>query len=328
MNVKTLGDTHLGRVFHNGVPLHRRGDRERMVWAQFERELNDVEGVDVHIQMGDLFDKFQVSPNVVYRAAMMYRTASAAHPDVLYCINRGNHDASRDLERVSAYQMFAMMVGTEILVVEDKPIRIGNKLRADGEPGIVVIPWHPVLNATELVMEHAAEIQWTYGGVAYGHWDVVDIVNDKENMIPARLLSSLGVTRAVTGHDHNARELVIDGLPVTVTGSMQPYSHAEDPDEQIYVTRSLAEVLADPDAYKDKALRIVLGPTEVLDTPIDCLQLQVGREKDAGAEAIQVEFEVFDFDALYSQAVAEIGMTPAMATIVQERIEAERVARS
>lgn len=37
--VKSLGDVHLGRRFTQGVPLHRRGEREALVLAQFAAEL-------------------------------------------------------------------------------------------------------------------------------------------------------------------------------------------------------------------------------------------------------------------------------------------------
>ena len=39
MTVNTIGDPHLGRSFKTGVPLHRLGDREAMVWKEFERQL-------------------------------------------------------------------------------------------------------------------------------------------------------------------------------------------------------------------------------------------------------------------------------------------------
>jgi DNA repair exonuclease SbcCD nuclease subunit len=310
-----LGDTHLGKQFQAGVPLHRRGDREATQWADFEASLNHVSPGDLHIQVGDLFDKAYVGFNVIARTAQMYRDASKAHPDVVYIINRGNHDASRDLERVSAYRIFAMMMeGTEgVTVVEDVPMYVGN---------IMVVPWHPVKTALEMIEDMEGGVE-----VVTGHWDVVAI-GDTTNLIPAGRLLELGVKRAVTGHDHLARELVIEGLPVTVVGSMQPYSHAEDPAERIYVTRTLTEVLTAPDSFHDKCLRIVLEPTEVFDVVIDCLALSLQRGKDEGAEAVQVDFEEFDFEALLNQACAEIGLSTDMITTVSEKLEAERAAKT
>src|SRR4029079_4517459 len=77
------------------------------------------------------------------------------------------------------------------------------------------------------------------------------------------------------------------GVEVIVTGSMQPLAHGEDPEERLYITRSLAEVEADPEAYKDKCLRVDLKPGEVFDMEIDCLQLIVRRpEEELGDEAV------------------------------------------
>ena len=43
--IELLGDAHLGKPFIHGVPLHRRGDREKMVWADFERSISDTSAV-------------------------------------------------------------------------------------------------------------------------------------------------------------------------------------------------------------------------------------------------------------------------------------------
>ena len=48
---KLLGDCHLGKVFINNVPLHRRGDHEKIVWEEFRKQL-DPQGAEVHIKHG------------------------------------------------------------------------------------------------------------------------------------------------------------------------------------------------------------------------------------------------------------------------------------
>lgn len=107
--IKLLGDVHLGKRFKTNVPLHRRGDRERMQWAEFEAHLNDVEAGDVHIQVGDLFDEAIVPYGVIYRAAQTYARSAMLHPMVTYILYRGNHDASRDVEKVTAFQMLSLI---------------------------------------------------------------------------------------------------------------------------------------------------------------------------------------------------------------------------
>ena len=53
MTLQLIGDVHAGKKFEAGVPLHRRGDRERMQIEQFRAELAAVTGPVV--QAGDIF---------------------------------------------------------------------------------------------------------------------------------------------------------------------------------------------------------------------------------------------------------------------------------
>jgi DNA repair exonuclease SbcCD nuclease subunit len=306
MIVEYLGDCHLGKKFEAGVPLHRRGDREAMQLKEFQDNLLNTKA-ELHIQVGDLFDKFYVSFNVIWAAFEAYKAAIAANPKTTYALLAGNHDRSRDLERVSAFQIFTGLVRPlGVIVADEKPVNLGDH---------VLLPWHPVITAEEM----AEKI--TGGTVAVGHWD---IVMGDTNQIPVAILLAKGIKRAVTGHDHHQRTEQIGGVTVEVTGSMQPYSFAEDPDEVIYVTRTLAEVLADPEGFKDKALRITLGAEEVLDLQIDCLQLSIQRQKADETDLGEVNFEAFDLHALFNKARAEVGLDEAFGTTVLQKLEEER----
>jgi DNA repair exonuclease SbcCD nuclease subunit len=295
MKVHKLGDVHLGKRFENGVPLHRRGDREEMVWAQFERELNVP--CDLHIQMGDLFDKFVVPYTVVWRAAQLYIAAQEAHPKTTFVVLRGNHDASRDLEKVSAFQIFKGLVEhSGVVVVDEAPYQLA---------GHTFFPWHPVITAAEMVTG------WQ-GRYAYLHCDVV---MGEDNALPAALLKAQGFERTYTGHDHVKRELTMEGLDVHVVGSMQPYSHAEDRDEQLYVTITLDQIGED---YTNKCVRLVLTADHQLDEPIDCLQLTIQRLTED--VEVAVDFEEFDMKALFDEAVAATEMDPDFAKVVWARL--------
>ncbi len=107
--IEFLGDPHLGKPFIHGVPLHRRGDREKMVWADFERSISQT-SADVHINLGDLLDRPVVPYDVIVRAARIYAQAAEDQPETQFLILQGNHDVSRDLERVSAFDVFAEIV--------------------------------------------------------------------------------------------------------------------------------------------------------------------------------------------------------------------------
>lgn len=320
MTIKILGDVHLGKRWKNGVPLARRGDRERLQWAEFEAHLNDVEDAEAHVQVGDLFDEAVVPFGTIWRASRAYISAAQAHPDVEYFLYRGNHDASRDVEKVTAFQIFSALVADYVTVAQDEPVGF----ETEGGERHLFMPWHPVKTAAEMVEEYADLLGET--STIWGHWDVDGRQAESSNYIPARRLKELGVKRAITGHDHNKREEMIDGLPVWVTGSMQPLDHSQDADERLYVTCTLDYTLANLDSFKDKHLRVRLRPGEVLDVQVDCLQLTVVREgQEEEALALDVQFQEFDFEALLEQAITQVGLGDTVATAMRERLIEQRL---
>ena len=123
--------------------------------------------------------------------------------------------------------------------------------------GYWFFPWDPVRSATQLVTAHG-----TPAPCAFGHWD---ITGDDHNLIPVQELAAAAITNVYTGHIHLPQTFTRAGVEVIVTGSMQPMAHAEDRDERLYVTRSLAEVEAAPEAYRDKCLRVDLKLGEVFE---------------------------------------------------------------
>ena len=100
-------------------------------------------------------------------------------------------------------------------------------------------------------------------------------------------------------------------------------AHGEDPDERLYVTRSLPEVEADPEAYKDKCLRIDLRPGEVFDMEIDCLQLTVRRPEEELTEET-VDLGDFDMIALFNTAFEAEGVPEPFREKVIERYQSQR----
>ena len=110
-----------------------------------------------------------------------------------------------------------------------------------------------------------------------------------------------------------------------MTGSMQPMAHGEDPEERLYVTRSLPEVEADPDAFKEKCLRVDLKPGEVLDLEIDCLQLTVRRLNEEFVDETVVLGD-FDLMALFETAFETEGVPEPFREKVIEQYHRHRMA--
>lgn len=296
--VEVLGDPHLGRVFKNGVPLHRRGEREESQWQDLQASLDDVAGADIHVCMGDLFDSFVVPPEIVLQAANLYWNAAEEHPDVTYFVLRGNHDGSRDSDRASSFDLFAALMADQpnIRVIRQFPT-VWNDL--------LFVPWHPFDTAEQMV-RWALDLygDMTPFSAVFGHWEIDSFGGADENLLPYDLLKEHTDT-VVTGHIHEAQEFKRKGLDIIVTGSMQPYAHGEG---DLYVTKTLEEVLAaDPEDFKDVCLRVILEPGEEL-PDIDCLQLTAKRVAGPVEEVEEVEIEKFDFRRVFHSTFERIGV--------------------
>lgn len=292
MAVKTLGDPHLGKAFLNGVPLHRRGEREAMQWEDLTRSLSEVEPGDVHVCMGDLFDKFTVPLNVIFRAAQTYIECADHNPHVQYVALRGNHDAARDADKVSAFDIFRAIVGhqSNILVVAEEPV---------WAQGFIFIPWHPFKDASEMAVAASFLTDKPVEAV-FGHWDLNSFGQVNPNLLPIDILKSM-TKKIYTGHEHNARTVQAGEVEVVVTGSMQPYSHAEDPEGQLYVTLSLQEALATD--VRNKCVRLDLQPNEEIPS-LDCLQLTVRKVGEDISENVTVDLGDLNMETLFAEMFA------------------------
>lgn len=289
-----LGDVHLGRRFINGVPLHRRGEREAMVQSQFFEELN-TDGLDILIQPGDLFDKFRVELNTVVWAADRIRWAAKEHPETHYIFLAGNHDLSKDAEKISSFELVKRLLQDvyNVTFVAQQP---------EAHEGFLLVPYNPFKDAAAVLA--APEAQGSFKAVV-GHWDKV-AVGDQSNLLPIDELAKL-TKLVISGHDHTPAEFGYHGdLKVIYTGSMQPYSHGEDPDQKIYMTMSLVQATSIyPELIKNKCVRVLLLDGEAA-PDLDCLQLTTKR-LGSSEDDVTVDFEDgLNMEALFVECMTGI----------------------
>ena len=220
----------------------------------------------------------------------------------------------RDRDFVSSFQLFTMIVDHHVHVIRSEP-RV-HYFGENGEVKMVFIPWHPLKTALEMVEEYAEVIE--DADAVIGHWDVDRRQEGSDNYIPAEQLVELGVKMAITGHDHVRRDMTIAGLPVVVTGSMQPYSHSEDTEGRLYMTLEVEEaqrrLQCDEGAFRDVNLRVI----GVWDDPVpNCLQFKVvadQTELKADEALAQVQVADFNMKTLWAQAFK--GVNPEINTIL------------
>lgn len=311
LRVKTIGDPHLGRTFTNGVPLHRRGEREANVEGHFIIELLNAEGYDLCVCMGDLFDSIRVDNSTLKFAIDAYIKAAEKNPDTKYFILRGNHDGSRDVDVVSSFELFAqalrLAARPNITVVDDRPVEID---------GHLFVPWHPFKTSEEMLEGLTGPYE-----CVYGHWEIQSYGGDDHMLLPYEKLAQI-TKKVVTGHVHQPQTFERDGLEVVVTGSMQPYSHAEDLTGERYMTLTLEELENIKVDLRDKCVRLLLRDGEDMPEVPDCLQFTVKRVTSDEVKVEEVELGNFDLKKIYDEVMQEFGVTEQMATKVWEKVRA------
>lgn len=305
-----IGDPHLGRRFETGVPLHRRGEREKGQMARFKEEL--ATDCDINIMVGDLFDHPGVSLSVVIEAADAVLDAAARRPKTDFFMMAGNHDRSRQLGSIGAWEIFRRLIegARPNLFVVDTPGQVET---------VYFFPWQWGIAAVDQLPERRnAEVT-----LAVGHWDLHSFGGDDSHLAPVKELHERfpNLETIASGHYHLEGNWPVDGIDVRCTGSMEPYSHAEDPDGELYVTLSLEQIhAADPDDLRNKHVRVLLADGEELPADLDCLALtgkRVAADDDEG-ESVAERLGAFDWAAILDECLKDV--PPRVREFIDERL--------
>lgn len=306
-----IGDPHLGKQFEVGVPLHRRGERERRQMALFRKELNTPNAAMI-VMVGDLFDHPYVGYAVVKEAAEVTVEAAEHNPEVTYVFVAGNHDLPRNITRVGAFHAFERMVGNRLpnLHVLRQPRRIGS---------VVFFPWEWDRTAEEQVEDFVRDIDVRH---CVGHWDLKSFGGADAHLAPVDALKAAfpAVEGFWSGHYHEEGDYNLAGDVVYCCGSLEPYSHGEDSEGSVYVTLSRDDVISAADELRDKCVRILLRPGE--DVPdIDALSITVERVRYAEAEDTGLCFETLDWGSILAQKLAPLD--PIVRAFITERLSTD-----
>ncbi len=313
MTVNTIGDPHLGRSFKTGVPLHRLGDREAMVWEEFERQLGLP--ADLTIIMGDLFDKFVVPPEVVLRCFdLLLKYTSSKQP--IYIL-RGNHDASRDTNKGSSFDILERLVAAANAPLFTVTGASLTTFVHQDTTAVLLCGWSPFQNAADSMDSVLVGNRPTPIAAAFGHWDVIQHGDDTHNMIPLDQLAAHGIKKVFTGHVHKADSFTRQGIEVIVVGSLQPYAHGEQqPGDPLYQTLTPSEVYAAGlESFQNTNLRVLLAPGEEFPETVDCLSFTVKRTnalEDEQEGVQEVNVGAFDLKTLLGTSCTSCGVSEAL----------------
>lgn len=292
---KLIGDPHITRKFEVGVPVARKGERERLLMEDFKSRLEGAVE-DVIIMVGDLFEKPICSLQDLFAILTLILSTAQANPTRTYVMMAGNHDISAQKDDKGAFDILNLFHGlVPNLIIAMKPTLVGR---------IAVFPWE--WDRTALAQLEDAK-DWEMK-VAVGHWDLVayhDMHDD--HMCPAKALTELGVEEIYSGHWHVAGEYKVEGITVHCTGSMQPMTHAEDPDGKLYVTLTLKEYEdADPEKLKNKYVRVLVEDGDEVTKLDDCLGFKLQRVNvDKTGPEPQVSMEGFKMAEVVEKKLKE-----------------------
>lgn len=337
-----IGDTHFGRVFKNDVRLERRGEYEAMQWAKAQQLLNakhdQVETVKV--QAGDWFDKPTVALSVIKKSIDTLENYAEDPQQVepLFVIS-GNHDDAKNTSDVTAWDLLADTMKNsaknklgKVRFVKDYEVHT----YANGEQ-ILFIGWNITNTACDALLRAIEEGHNAITTVVC-HLDKISYGND-ENVIPYEFFAHHGIKMVVSGHEHKPYHFFDNGMEIIGTGSLLPYSHAEDDGEEIYVTfhsiNEFEEYSLDNN-ISDKHVRLILDENdqERLDelANVYTLSLKIVK-KGVDVEVLdmdnagvnQVTLQAYDAKSVWESAVAETGLEPVTGQLVWHEIQAKGV---
>ena len=303
--VSFIGDPHLGKNFPH-IPLHRKGEREAQQYQTFKEQLESPS--DAVVMVGDLFDTYIVSNEVLINTYNCIREAAEKYKSKHFYMMNGNHDVSRNSTVPSTFSVLEIMCSGLPNVWF-----ISNQIRNFNLVNHTVNKQVQFLLCPYLMFEQADEAVKPFLNDEYdivvGHWDT-EAIAGLHNLLPYQ--SFIGKTKhVVTGHVHTGLSVEMHGYEFHRTGSMLPYAHSEDPDGELYVTKTVEQVerelLIDPNCYKNKCLRIILTESDVVPEGFEALQVTYKKLDVAviDEEELEVTMQPFNFKNIFDECFKE-----------------------
>lgn len=266
--IQTIGDPHIGKQFKNNVPKDKLGIRESSVFNDFKNLLDSPSNVIVIC--GDLFDKTNIDNSTLLNCISTLEHYCNLNPKTSYFILAGNHDLTKNTSIKSSFDVLVKYFNTNkrsnLTIVSDS---IVVKKSDIFKINLIFCPYFPI----EDKADYSSYIKKDYKNIIFGHWEVTDFNSISEsskytsNVIPSCLFDNNNLI--VTGHEHLPKHIKKDNYEILVTGSLQPYSHAEVLEgESLYVTHTCQEVIQNIETnikfYSNSNLRVLLSIDDIV----------------------------------------------------------------
>ena len=322
--LKTIGDAHLGRVFKTNVPLDRRGEYEALQLRTLKEHLHIDIPVDdtgtltylVRCQVGDWFDKSVVANRDVLNSYSLLKDYERDHIEPLYIIS-GNHDDSKSITEPTSWDVLAQFfMGSERVIFVKK----WKVHQLDDGTQILFVGWNIHDSVASAYLE-AVEAGFNQIRMVVCHLDRISY-GDDTNVIPYDFLVNKGIEYVVSGHEHKPYRFRENDMQVIGTGSLLPYSHAEDPEAEHYITfRSLEELEAyGVENLGQKHVRVYVEDPNLL-PEFSSLSLQVNKSDTEAAEGIsEVVIQSYNSKAIWEASAASVELPKGEADLLWTEI--------
>lgn len=292
-----ITDTHIGKKWAANVPLHRRGDREKLQRETFANILANCHEDLYHL--GDLFDSWNVSNDDLMFVHHCVDEWSLNNRGCQANFIAGNHDLSRS-GKISSFEilkeLFASRENVHFHVRPDDEV---NWLWDTDHNYRLIIPFSYQKSYAEMVKpfigKHFKEV--------YVHADLPDV----------EALKQLDADHIYSGHLHNLRPHNVVG-GVEFVNSMLPLNHYEAVGTQwdgtLYKTYDCVDQFYVSNAeVHDKCVKIRVHENE--DAPnredIDAMQVIIVRAEEEDSKTFEeVELGEFDSRKVFDECMKDV----------------------
>lgn len=284
-----ITDTHIGKKWAANVPLHRRGDREKLQRETFANILANCHESLYHL--GDLFDSWNVSNDDLVFVANELLKWSMSNPLCYAVIIAGNHDLSRS-NKPSSFEVLKRMVSqADNITLLDFAFGF-----AEDE---LFIPFSYQKSYAEMVKPFLGK---HYKNV-YVHADLPDV----------EALKQLDADNIYSGHLHNLRPHNVVG-GVEFVNSMLPLNHYEAVgtkwDGTLYKTYDCVDqfYVSNADVH-DKCVKIRVHENEIAPNreDIDAMQVIIARAEEEDSKMFEdVELGEFDSRKVFDECMKDV----------------------
>lgn len=296
LTIQTIGDPHLGKVFRNNNK-DKIGIRENSQYLSFKELLNTT--CDCVVIPGDLFEKPVVANECLKKTIEIIEEACITNPLKEIFILSGNHDLSKNKEKVSSFELlydyFIKANIPNLFIIKDKYLTKTIK-----EVSILFTHYNPFSSFDQEVCGVLpSDISLKKDRIAFGHWDTEEYGDSKfiNRDIPTTILENFQLV--VTGHEHKpivkTRIVGTKEVKIVVTGSLQPYAFGQEieEDQGLYSTVTLPQLTSklyeDSDFFKDKNVKVILEQNEDYPEPFNNLSISFKFKPSESVETIHEE---------------------------------------